>query len=278
MYNFSKLDKPAITTLLFSGKNHDVESSSSDNMQRIPVAVDSGHTLEGRFLGHGDDAPTLLFFPSPGKSIDACSRMAGEYNRRGLNFAVVSYRDESGDTAGINVSSFFADGVELFQQTERWLNEKGCNGPVFLKGEGLGAVLVLDLMCQHGDKIKGMILDSAIGDTLFYLRSLGVDEDNLDFGEEDGFDNLNKIEGVKNPTLIFHGSRDTLVPAAEAEKLQSFSGARTKQFFVVPGGERENLCEAGGHHYFDTVKKFIDTVCGANTWRQRRKKYRDREK
>jgi hypothetical protein len=62
-----------------------------------------------------------------------------------------------------------------------------------------------------------------------------------------------------------------LVAIAEAEKIQAFSGARTKQFFVIPGAEHHTVGKTGGQLYIKTIKQFTDTVCGVNTWRQNRR-------
>ena len=78
--------------------------------------------------------------------------------------------------------------------------------------------------------------------------------------------------------MIFHGARDALVAIAEAEKLQASSGARTKQFFVIPGAEHHTVGETGGDLYVEEIKKFIDTVCGVNTWRQKRKSHKRNQK
>ena len=79
------------------------------------------------------------------------------------------------------------------------------------------------------------------------------------------------------PTLLLHGSRDQLIPVHEAEKLQAESGAKTKQFHMIPGADHNSLILVGGEQYFKTIKSFTDTVTGQNTWRQRRKKFKDQE-
>jgi hypothetical protein len=107
------------------------------------------------------------------------------------------------------------------------------------------------------------------------LQAVGVSSEHAAITEEEGFDIIKKIEKIKLPTLIFHGARDSQVSVAQAENLQSCSGAKSKQFYVIPGAERDRLPEAGGDLYFQTIKKHIDTICGINTWRQRRKSFKN---
>ncbi len=85
--------------------------------------------------------------------------------------------------------------------------------------------------------------------TASFLEAMGVSPEQADIAEEEGFNNIEKIEKIKTPTLIFHGARDELVAIAEAEKIQASSGARTKQFFVIPGAEHHTVSETGGDLY-----------------------------
>jgi hypothetical protein len=62
-----------------------------------------------------------------------------------------------------------------------------------------------------------------------------------------------------------------MIPASEAEKLQSHSGARTKEFVVIPGAEHNTMILTGGTLYFQTIKQFIDKLTGVTNWRKRRK-------
>jgi alpha-beta hydrolase superfamily lysophospholipase len=141
-------------------------------------------------------------------------------------------------------------------------------------GRSLGSVCALEVVSNNPDKIKAMILESAYGETLPLLLAMGAKQVAEELAEEDGFNNLQKIAGIKIPTLIFHGSRDGLVPVSQAEKLQAASGARNKQFLIIPGAEHHSVSKTGGELYFKTIKGFVDTICGVNTWRQRRKQYK----
>jgi hypothetical protein len=128
------------------------------------------------------------------------------------------------------------------------------------------------------DSIKGLILESGICDTTSFLEALGASGVQTDFTEKEGFNTLEKIEKIKIPTLIFHGACDGLVAIAEAENLQASSGARAKQFFVIPGADHHTVGKTGGKLYIKTIKEFIDTVSGVNTWRQKRRDHKSKRK
>jgi dienelactone hydrolase len=139
-------------------------------------------------------------------------------------------------------------------------------------GRSIGSIVAVETISQKNDDFKGMIIESGICSTPSYVSALGANIEQLGILEEDGFDMLSKVEGITLPTLIFHGATDPFIPVVQAERIQSYSGARSKQFFIIPGGTHDNLAKIGGDLYFQTIKQFTDTICGVNTWRKRRKK------
>ena len=176
--------------------------------------------------------------------------------------------------ARLSVSTLFSDNVEIATYLMDYLKDSGCSGALFAMGRSLGSASAIDLVQRFPDDFKGLILDSGFADTLPLLRRLGCDLSKHDLEETDCFKNIDKIRRITLPTMIIHGGRDTLIPVAEAEKLQAESAARTKQFHIVPGADHNSLIGVGGSLYFETIKNFIDSVTGKNTWRQRRKTYK----
>jgi len=154
-----------------------------------------------------------------------------------------------------------------------WLHHRAYRGPIFVMGQSLGSICAINTVFKKSDLVKGLIIESGVCGTKIYLQAMGVSLEQTDITEQEGFNTIEKIAKIKIPTLIFHGARDELVTIAEAEKIQASSGARTKQFIVIPGAKHHTVNEIGGDLYIQTIKKFTDTVCGVNTWRQKRKSH-----
>ena len=119
--------------------------------------------------------------------------------------------------------------------------------------------------------MKGLIIESGFADTLPLLKILGISLTTTEIREEECFGNSDRIAQVKIPTLILHGARDQLIPASEAEKLQAASGAKNKQFLLIPGADHNTMISTAGKLYFQTIRQFIDTITGVSSWRNRRK-------
>ncbi len=277
MTSYSKIDQPAVTALLFPQKTQ-TASLCPANAEDISFEIDSGMLLNCRYYFTDKLAPLLFFYPGTGGFALSYDIIAGNYLKHGINVFFASYRGCGPNNGTPSVGAMYADSEKLFQVAINWLRDKDFTGPVFVLGQSLGSICAIDTVLKNGDTIKGLIIESGICSTASFLEAMGLAPNDADILEEDGFNNIEKIEKIKTPTLIFHGARDAIVTAAEAEELQASSGARTKQFFIIPGAEHNTLGETGGDLYFRTIKQFTDTVCGVNTWRKKRQDHKRNQK
>lgn len=272
-----KIDQPDVTALLFSRENS-LQSLCPADAEDVLFEIYPDISLQCRFYFAAQDAPVLFVYPATIGDSHSIDKVAEDYRRQGMNIFLTSYRGCGKNGGSPSVSAMYADSEKLLHLALDWLSGKGCLGPYFVMGQSLGATCAIDTVVKNGDSIKGLILESGICGTASFLAALGASPAQVDITEEEGFNTLEKIEKIKIPTLIFHGAGDGLVAIAEAENLQASSGARTKQFFVIPGAEHHTVGKIGGELYIKTIKQFIDTVSGVNTWRQKRRDHKSKRK
>ena len=266
------IDHPEINSLLFDHNRVSFETTQSSGKD-ILFKDSSSAPIIARFFATEKSSPNIIFYPSTETPLVHFDEMAQSYNQHGINVLILSYRGDNGGSQVSSLNEFYEDGRVLFDQALSWLATNDFVGANFVMGQSLGSILAIDTVFNNLDSVKGILLESAMCQTSEYLESRGVDTSAIANLEEQGFGNVEKIEKIELPTLIFHGARDSWIPITDAEKLQASSGARTKQFFIIPGAQHEFLYKSGGQLYFETIKKFIDTLCGVNTWRQKRRKY-----
>lgn len=270
MTPYNRIDLPKIIELLFPPQCAS-PCPPPPYAEDISFEVAHGLSLDCRFYLADQNGPVLFLFPATENSLHSFDVLAEEYIKQGMNIFLVSYRGCGQNNGSPSIGAVYTDSEKLFDLGVKWLSCNGYNGPVFVMGQSLGSIAAIDTVYKNADSIKGLILESSICETGTFLKALGAVSETSDFSEEEGFNTLKKVEKIKNPTLIFHGARDRLVAIAEAEKIQASSGARTKQFFVIPGAEHHTVGETGGQLYIKAIKQFTDTVCGVNTWRQNRR-------
>ncbi len=270
METYTKLDQPEVLATIFYPEKCS-KTVLPENAENIDIEVAEDIVIGCRFYIHDKSSPNILFFHGNGEKVCDYDEIGPMYNAAGMNFLVVDYRGYGWSNGTPTVTNMLGDAEVLFQETRNWLSYNQFSGAFFLMGRSLGSVPAIDLAKNHEDDIRGLILESAIADTMPLAKNLGLELESIDFTEEDGFRNLQKIEEVSKPTFIFHGARDELIPAAEAEKLQAHSGARSKEFVIIPGAQHNTMIAVGGRLYFETIKTFINKLTGATDWRKRRK-------
>ncbi len=273
MVAYSKIDQPEILALLFPPLKT-VPTPCPAGAEDITFATGADNVVTCRFYCTDQQAPILFYYPAANKSSESFDIIAERYGKRGMNVFRTQYLGCGVNNGSPSIAAMYADAEKLFPLAVDWMRSKGYTGALFVMGQSLGSICAIDTVVKNGDAVKGMIIESGICGTAAFLQSIGVSEKQADIAEEEGFDNIQKIEKIKVPTLIFHGSKDSLVAVAEAENLQAASGARNKQFFVIPGAEHYTVGKTGGDLFIQAIKQFADTVCGVNTWRQKRKSYR----
>ena len=123
-------------------------------------------------------------------------------------------------------------------------------GRILIYGESLGGGVAVDLAGRRPH--RGLILDST------FTSIPDMAQHQFPFVParwlvRNRFDSLAKIGRCAGPVFIAHGTGDTLVPLAQAERL--FAAApEPKQFFAMPGCCH---CQALAPQFFDRLRDFL---------------------
>ena len=269
MQTYPVLDSPTFLSSIFYPRPSE-PTPLPEGAVDLTVGVEPGIQIACRLHMHALDNPNILFFHGNGETISDYDDIGPLYKHVGINLLVVDYRGYGWSNGSPTVASMIKDAEILFSELKQWLQDNKYTGDFFIMGRSLGSVPAIDLASKQQDNIKGLILESAIANTIPLASTFGVNLDGSDFTEKDGFQNIEKIEKITIPTFIIHGAQDEIIPAVEAEKLQSFSGARTKEFVVIPGATHNTMIVTGGKLYFQIIKQFIDKITGATNWRRTR--------
>ncbi len=274
MRNYKKLDQPEILQYLFYPRL-EKQAVTTANAHTIDIKVEEDVTLGCRLYLHDPTSPTVLFFHGNGETVNDYDTIAMSYIQTGLNFFISTYRGYGWSNGTPTVANMLADCVKIHEAVQQTMIDFNLRrDALFVMGRSIGSVPAIELCSIYDESIRGLIVESGFADTLPLLQNLGITPPEDLVSEQDGFGNRQKIESIIMPTLLLHGGADSLIPVAQAERLQAFSGARTKKFFVIPGADHNSVLSAGGELYFSTIKDFIDDITGASSWRNRRKKFR----
>lgn len=272
----NSMDHPEVTNILFYPRRNR-KTPLPHQATDIEIEVETDVNIGCRLFTAEKNAPTILFFHGNGETVPDYDTIGPLYQQIGINFLVTDYRGYGWSTGEPSFGNMLKDGETLYQQLKLWLENNGYSDSLFLMGRSLGSGNAIDLAKKHNENIKGIIIESGFAKTIPLARTLGIDLDRISIKEEDTFNNLEKISKVTKPTLIIHGQIDNLIPAVQTEKLMADSGARGKEFFIIPGADHNTLMAVGGDYYFQAIKKFVDKIEGNDDWRKRRRAIRTKQ-
>ncbi len=268
----SKMDRPEILAAIFHPQKV-ARNETPPSCQEFDVAVSPEATLGCRFFTSEEKAPVIIYFHGNGETVSDYDQIAPCYLEVGLNLFVAGYRGYGWSSGVPSVGGLFHDAAIVLERVHEYCQSIGFSEKLFVMGRSLGSAACIDLAHRFPEMMKGIIIDSGFADTLSLAARLGYNVSDSGLTEEDCFNNVEKIREIKVPTLILHGAEDQLIPMQEATRLHSESGARTKQFYVIPGADHNTLISRGGRIYFETIKNFTNGVAGErSTWRLRRRK------
>jgi hypothetical protein len=274
MKNYKKLDQTGIKEFLFHPRKETQPIATAHSLN-IDIRINDAAVLGCRFHLDDVESPTILCFHGNGETVSDYDERAPLFQQAGINLFVATYRGYGWSSGEPDAETMIRDCREVFPSVMKTLAEMELTGAVFVMGRSIGSAPAIEVCSIFSESIKGLIIESGFADTLPLLQNLGYDTSLNLIEEKDGFGNRDKIGEITIPTLILHGSVDSLIPVPQAERLQSFSGARTKKFFVIPGADHNSVLSRGGEHYFTTIKGFIDEITGKTSWRQKRRAYKN---
>jgi hypothetical protein len=123
---------------------------------------------------------------------------------------------------------------------------------IILFGRSLGTALATDLAIQK--PCRSLILESAFTNSGEMAKRLAPFL--FDWRPKVPYDNLGKIDKVKVPVFIIHGSDDEIIPVAMGRRL--FAAANSpKDLYIIPGAHHNDTYVVGGKTYFERLKRFI---------------------
>ncbi len=262
---YSKLDQPEALSFIFHPEKTE-RNTGPVNSTDIDIEVAEGVTLGCRFYGANLEGATILYFHGNGELVSDYDEISQQFIAQGFNFFMTTYRGYGWSTGTPTVTAMYDDAEALYAKAKSWLKENNYTGPIIVMGRSLGSAPAIDLMSEHQDELKALIIDSGFANTIPLAKALGIDVEAAELTEADCFNNRKKIEEITKPTMILHGSKDSLIPVGQAEQLQAFCGARNKVFQMIPGAEHNTMIATAGDMYFDTIKIWIDKLMGVTHW------------
>lgn len=258
--DFSKLDRPEILLFLFHPRPDIQSAPLRDRAMDLSIPVEGENTIGARFHFFGNRAPNILFFHGNGEIVSDYDDLGPFYNREGINFIPVDYRGYGRSTGNPTITAMMRDCHFIFDFIKAWLKKKGYSGPLILMGRSLGSASVLELAFHYKEEVAALVVESGFAYAGPLLELLGINLASIDFREEEGFRNLDKIRGFDKPALIIHAEMDHIIPFSDGQALFNACASRDKTMLKIPGANHNDIFARGLSEYISAVKTLAKKV------------------
>jgi pimeloyl-ACP methyl ester carboxylesterase len=207
------------------------------------------------------DQPTgryLIYLHGSAYNIGANVNHARRFKDLGFSVLLISYRgygQSEGDFP--TEAQVYADAEAAWHYL---VKQKGIKpGNIFIYGHSLGGAVAINLAISHPDA-RGLIVEATftsiidMGRRNKLYRLLPI---NLITHQR--FDSISRINRLKMPVLILHGTEDKVVPFKMSRQLYE-KAPTPKKLKLILGGGHNNSATVGGAEYLETVREFIELV------------------
>jgi pimeloyl-ACP methyl ester carboxylesterase len=200
---------------------------------------------------------TLVHFHGNGECVaDYVPDMADVFERMGLNWLFVEYREYGGSTGKAQLVSMLGDGEAVLEAAGLKPEQ------VIVFGRSIGSLYAIELAARCPN-IAGLIIESGIADPserfLAYadLDAAGLNETDVRAEVAQHFNHQAKLASYTNPLLILHTEKDGVIDISHAERNLAWSASSQKQLVRFPLGNHNSILPVNLREYLAAVEGFV---------------------
>jgi fermentation-respiration switch protein FrsA (DUF1100 family) len=182
------------------------------------------------------DRPTVLLFHGNGESLSRRAHVLSDLIDAGYGVYQAEYRGYAGNPGKPCEAGLYEDGRAAIGFLE------GQGASVVLHGYSLGSGVAVQLATEC--RIEALILEAPFT-SITEVASRRFPFIPVKWLIRNRFENLAKINRVRAPVLIYHGTRDAVIPGDQFNRL--FNEAREpKRIVRIEGADHVDAWESGG--------------------------------
>jgi fermentation-respiration switch protein FrsA (DUF1100 family) len=221
-----------------------------DNVDEFFIMTEDKKKLHSYYIAAPESAYILVYFH--GNAGNLCHRLSDleKIHSFGVNVLIISYRGYGKSQGSPDEKGIYLDGEAAFKYVKEGLGFS--EDKVIIFGRSLGTTVGINT-CM-GKTIAGLILITPLTSGRAHAIKSGFGPFSLLAGKS--FNNIAKIQAVKCPLLIIHGTADQVIPFEMGKEI--FNKAEVeKEFVMIKGGGHNNISTIHEKEYWSTVERFI---------------------
>ncbi len=231
------------SALIFQGKllkkNH--RFAFDQPFEELTISTHDGLALNALlFKAEAPSQGLILYFHGNGDNLQRWGNYAVDFTNLGFDILMVDYRGYGKSEGTPSAAYLYRDALTIHS----WAKTHLAFDRLIIYGRSLGSAVASYLATQVVADL--LVLETPfaeIKDAFFWM----IRPITYIFPIQEEFSNLVFMPGVTCPKVIFHGTKDWVVPLASAERLKPLLNSNDR-FVVVEGAGHRNLRHFKAYH------------------------------
>ncbi len=195
------------------------------------------------------DAPfTVIYFHGNEEDLSDVGDRLAEFKQLGLSTFAIDYRGYGRSAGTPTEENTYHDADAAYSYVTNGLKVPPTK--IIVLGRSLGGAVAIDLAARR--PVAGLVIESSFTSAYRVAVPFPI----LPF---DQFESIDKIDRVKCPIAVMHGTADDVVPFSQGKEL--FAAAHQPKISLwVDGATHATLLARAGHSYADTIRSLLDMI------------------
>jgi fermentation-respiration switch protein FrsA (DUF1100 family) len=228
------------------------QSAKPKNAQAVSLPIEGGGAVEAWFVPakpdeRGKPAPAVIYFHGNAELIDQQDRIVEGYSRIGLSVFLPEYRGYGRSAGTPSEKEIAADMIRFYDLLMRRADVDPSR--IVFHGRSVGGGVAADLATRRTP--AALILESTFTSITAMALKFGAPS----FLLKHPFRTDRVVEGLDVPMLLFHGTRDTVVPVSHGRRLHELARGST---YVEYNSEHNDFPGEGNEDaYWREIQAFL---------------------
>tara|TARA_R110001592_G_C13136386_1_gene746991 strand:+ start:559 stop:1371 length:813 start_codon:yes stop_codon:yes gene_type:complete len=247
--------KEIVNKLAFHPDNINVipENSLPDGIEEFSVETEDHIKIRGLYLPAKESDKVVIYFHGNAGNIYHRIPSLIQLRKFGVNVVGVSYRGYGKSEGEPTEDGVYLDGKATFDYVSKSLGFSHENIIVF--GRSIGTTVAINT-AQNKD-IGGLILVTPLSSGKAHANAGSLSSVSSLAG--DSFNNISKMNNIKAPVLVIHGTKDRVIPYSMGKEI--FDAANTrKKLVTIEGAGHNNLHDVYGEEYWVPILNFLKST------------------
>jgi fermentation-respiration switch protein FrsA (DUF1100 family) len=221
-----------------------------EGVEEVFLDTPDGERLQCYWLANSGQRQVLIYFHGNSGNIGHRLPDLGRLHAMGLSVLGVGYRGYGKSSGSPSEHGLYLDGKTALDHV---LNALGFDeDDVVLFGRSIGSTVAVENARNRALAATILVTPMTTGKAVAKAHGYGP----LSIVAGKAFDNYGKIDKVRSPLLILHGTKDEVIPFSMGQRL--FEKAhQPKQITPIPGARHNDIGQQPGEPYWKAINAFL---------------------